>query len=191
MSKLMIAPLVALLTTTACAADLSGDDDGAMVPSPEPPPQAMASTECETAAPDASFVGSPMVLGIVPDAGAPFIKLDASVFVDASGERFSIELQPIDPETGTAMGEPQEVRDVAIDPDGLFTIEEMVLELPPGAFDAVDDEQAAEGQTALADVRGGFCATTGSLQGTYDGWTFTPTAEETTGVWFVAPVAEP
>ena len=30
MYKLMLVPIVALLTTTACAADLSGDDDGAI-----------------------------------------------------------------------------------------------------------------------------------------------------------------
>ena len=67
--------------------------------------------------------------------------------------------------------------------DGMFTIHEMVLALPRGAVASSED-----GQTVLAEVRGGFCAQAGSMQGTYDGWTFTPTSEEVTGVWFVAPV---
>ena len=187
MSKLTILPLVALLTTTACAADLSGDADGAFSsPEPAPAQPQPLPTDCETAPPDASFVGSPMILGIVPDENAPMIELDARVDVDASGERFSIELQPRDPDTGAAMGEPQFVRDVVVDANGLFTIDEMVLDLPPGAF-ATSSDATDESQTALAEVRGGFCTHTGSLQGIYEGWTFTPTSEEATGVWFVAP----
>lgn len=193
MSKLTIFPLVALLTTTACAADLSGDDDDGAPPPAEAVPVAPAPspTDCETAAPDASFVGSPMVLGIVVDASAAIVKLDARVFVDGSGEHFTIEMQPQDPETGAPIGEPQQVRDIAIDAEGLFSIEELVLELPPGALPPVEDEPVEDGQTALAEVRGGFCTHTGSLQGTYEGWTFTPTAERAAGVWFVAPMEAP
>ena len=198
MSKLMLVPIVALLTTTACAADLSGDDDGAIAsPDPAPVQPEPLPTACETAAPDGSFVGSPMILGIVPDGGEAMLELDAHVDVQAPGDRFSIEIQPLDPDTGASMGEPQHMDDVVIDADGLFTIEELVLSLPPGSFalaahgtssEGQPGPEVGEGQTALAEVRGGFCTHTGSLQGVYEGWTFTPTAEVATGVWFVAPL---
>jgi hypothetical protein len=92
-------------------------------------------------------------------------------------------MQPTDLATGEPMGEQQNVSDVPIDADGRFTIDELVLELPAGLSSSLED-----GQTGLVEVRGGFCARTGSIQGTYEGWTFTPTAEEAGGVFFVAPV---
>jgi len=191
MSKLTIVPLVALLTTTACAVDLSGDGDGAGTP-PDAGKPTSASVDCQTAVPDPdAFAGRPMVFGIVPteqdghDPQEAFIKLDARVAVDADALTFSMDLQPLDAASEEPVGETQRIEGVPIDDEGLFVLDDLVLRLPADAM-----ESTAAEQTALVSATGGFCVETGSLQGSYEGWTFSPTSAETRGVWFAAPETE-
>ena len=188
MKKTLLVALLAL-GASACAFDISPDHhdpvDTAADPSdPVVDEVDMTSPECASARPDPNgFSGETMVMGIVHE--EQFLKLGAEVDLAPDAGHFSVTFRVLDPETETPVGEVQQIDAVPIDDAGRFSASEVTIVLPPGASSRTD-----ESQTALVDVNGAFCTATGSLQGRFQGWTFTPTVEETDGAWFIAPLSE-
>jgi len=168
--------------SAGCAADIT-DDPEVTTPPAEEPPAPEVTVACDTGLPTADDSGT-YVLGIVPiDAvdDVAMVKLAADVTVADDGSSFSVVMQGLDQASNEPCGQEQRFENIALRDDGTFYIPEMVLHVPQEAM-GLD-----HGQTGWAAVMGGFCTETGSFQGSYEGWTFTPTAVEAAGTWFMAP----
>jgi hypothetical protein len=166
--------------SSACVVDLSDDVD-TKARYDEPIATEADGPACETALPDPGAFDAPLLLGITSDEPAGLTKLTAWVEVAPDAQSFAVTVQARDADTGDLIGPAQDLGEVAIAPDGTFAFEELAVTLPMAAMPTGD-----HGQAAVANVRGGFCEATESIQGSYDGWTLTPTATPTTGSWFIA-----